>query len=119
MNGWKAISGVASLFLLQAASAIASCSRCGDGLARALLVFGSKGKPLPEKTVITSLRISRALRKKVRELAKRWDRTQSWVMQEAIESYVMFHMAKKRIETDEDCPGNNDDPRSASPPVTS
>jgi predicted transcriptional regulator len=109
MNEWKAISGVASAISSQAASAIASCCQSGDGSARISLIFGSKDKPLSEKTVITSLRINRAMRKKVRELAKRWNRTQSWVMQEAIESYVTFHMTKKRIETDADRPGHDDD----------
>lgn len=45
--------------------------------------------------VFTSVRISRATYEGVQELAKKMDRTQSWILREAIESWVTYHLAKK------------------------
>lgn len=45
--------------------------------------------------VFTSVRLSRATYEGVQYLARKMDRTQSWIMREAIESWVTYHMAKK------------------------
>lgn len=55
--------------------------------------------------IITSVKISRVLYGQIQELAKRMDRTQSWIMREAVTSWVTFHAAKKNVE-------NNDGPGS-------
>jgi predicted DNA-binding protein len=48
--------------------------------------------------IITSVKITRTLYKQIQELAKRMDRTQSWIMREAVTSYVTFHSAKVKHE---------------------
>ena len=60
--------------------------------------------------VITSFKMTYEMRRKLRDLAKKMDRTQSWIMREAVESYLTYHTAKKKVEhVDADSIGNNDD----------
>lgn len=48
--------------------------------------------------MITSFKIARPLLKQVRELAKKMDRTPSWIYREAVQSWVTFHAAKQKHE---------------------
>jgi predicted DNA-binding protein len=48
--------------------------------------------------ILVSMRISRLLYKKIQLLAKKIDRTQSWVMREAVESWVTWKTAEKKVE---------------------
>lgn len=43
--------------------------------------------------IITSVKITRALYKQVQLLAKAMDRSQSWILREAITSWVTYHAA--------------------------
>ena len=53
--------------------------------------------------IITSVKITRALRRDIQMLAKKMDRSQSWVMREALQSWVVYHMARQKVEvSDED-----------------
>jgi hypothetical protein len=51
--------------------------------------------------IITSFKISRLLYRDVQILAKKMDRTQSWVYREAVQSWVTYHMARQKHEMDD------------------
>jgi Ribbon-helix-helix protein, copG family len=48
--------------------------------------------------IITSVKISRALYQQIQELAKEMDRTQSWIMREAVQAWVTYQIASKKVE---------------------
>jgi len=54
--------------------------------------------------IITSVKITRVLYRDIQMLAKKMDRSQSWVMREALQSWVVYHMARQKVEgaSDED-----------------
>ena len=48
--------------------------------------------------ILTSVRISRELHKKIQILAKKIDRPQSWIMREAVTSWVTWKTAQQKVE---------------------
>jgi hypothetical protein len=60
--------------------------------------------------IITSFKMTRAMNKDVQFLAKKMDRTQSWILREAVQSWLTFHMARQQVEvSDEDRTVYHDD----------
>ena len=48
--------------------------------------------------ILVSMRIPRVLYKQIQILGKKMDRTQSWIMREAVESWVTWKTAQKKVE---------------------
>ena len=52
--------------------------------------------------IITSVKITRVLYRDIQMLAKKMDRSQSWVMREALQSWVVYHMARQKVDAFEE-----------------